>query len=123
MNTSDALYEYLKSEVVPMIARESDFVGGILNGALRVGRKRLAGKLSDNTMLKAVGLLNENGEIEAEMFREFADGMFDGKDSIPLTFAEMLKLLTGVESESELLKGKLWFKRADADKLLELLQR
>ena len=123
MNTADALYEYLKSEVVPMIAKDSDFLGGILNGALRMGRKRLAEKLGDSTLLKATGLLNENGEISAEMFREFADGMFEGKDFVPLSLAEVLKLLTGVDSDSDLLKSRLKLTRADADKLLELLQR
>jgi hypothetical protein len=123
MTTSDALYEYVKSEVVPMIAKDSEFVGGLLNGALRTSRKKLAAKLSDNSMLQAIGLVQENGEINADTFREFADGMFDGKDCIPLSLAELLKLMTGIESDSDLLKSRLKLTRADADKLLELLQR
>lgn len=123
MNTADALYEYIKTEVLPMVSGESEFIGGILSGALRASRKRLSAKLSDSTLLQAMGLLKENGEVDAETFREFAEGMFDKKEIIPITFAEMLKLLTGVESDSDLLKGRLLLKRADADKILELLQR
>lgn len=123
MNTADALYEYIKSEVLPAVSGESEFLGGILSGALRVGRKRLSAKLGDLSVLQAMGLVKENGEIDADSFREFADGMFETKESIPVTFAEMLKMLTGVESESDLLKGKLWLTRADADKILELLKK
>jgi hypothetical protein len=105
-----------------MVSGDSELLGGILNGALRASRKKLAAKLGDATVLQAMGLLKENGEVDAEAFREFADGMFDGKESIPVTFAEMLKLLTGVDSDSHLLKGRLRLTRADADKFLELLQ-
>lgn len=123
MNTSDALYEYLKSEVVPMIARDSEFLGGVINGALRTGRRKLAEKLSGNALLQMTGIVDENGEVNADMFREFADGMFDGKDFVPLSLAEMVKLMTGVDSDSDLLKSRLKLTRADADKFLELLQR
>jgi hypothetical protein len=123
MNTADALYEYVKSEILPMISGESEIIGSILNGALRAGRKKLASKLDGSTVLKAVGLLNENGEVDAETFRDFTEGMFEQKESIPITLAEMLKLLTGVESDSDLLKSRLVLTRADADKILELLQR
>lgn len=122
MNTADALYEFLKTEVVPAIAGDSEFTAALINGALRAGRKKISPKLTGNPMLQAVGLANENGEVDAEAFRDFADGMFDGKDSITTTIGELVKLATGIESESPLLAGELTLTRADADKFLALLQ-
>jgi hypothetical protein len=123
MNTADAVYEYLKTEVLPMVSSNSEFIGGVLNGALRAGRKRLTAKLNDVSILHVMGLIKDNGEVDAESFREFASGMFEQKESIPVTLAEMLKILTGVDSDSDLLKSRLILTRADADKFLELLQR
>ena len=123
MNTADAVYGYLKTEVLPLVSGDSEFVSGMLNGALRVSRKRLAEKLSDISILQVMGLIKSNGEVDAESFSEFASGMFEEKESIPVTLAEVLKMLTGVDSDSDLLKSRLVLTRADADKFLELLRR
>lgn len=122
MNTADALYNFLKEEVVPIIAGDSEITAAIINGALRTGRKKIAPKLTGNPLLQAVGLASESGEVDAEAFREFADGMFDGKDSISVSISELVKLATGVESDSPLLAGELTLTRADADRFLALLQ-
>jgi hypothetical protein len=123
MKTADALYEYLRTEVVPMIAGDSEFAASLINGVLRSSRKKLAPKLTGGPLLQAIGLADENGEVDADAFREFADGMFDGKDSISVSIGELVKLATGFESESPLLAGRLTLTRADADKILGLLLR
>ena len=123
MNTADAIYEYLKAEVVPAIAGDSEITGAIITGALRASRKKFAPKLTGNSMLQAIGIADEAGEVDAEVFGDFIDGMFDGKEKVSVTIAELLKLATGVESESPLLAGELTLTRADADKFLELLRR
>ena len=123
MNTADALYEFLKSEVVPMLAGSSEMTAAIINGALRASRKKLTPKLTGNSMLQAIGLSDESGEVDPEVFGDFVDGMFEGKEKVSVTITELLKLATGVESESPLLAGALTFTRADADKFLELLRR
>ena len=122
MNTADALYNFLKEEVVPMIAGDSVFTASLINGALRTLRKKFAPKLTGGPVLQAVGLANENGEVDAEAFREFADGMFEGRDSITVTIGELVKMATGFDSESPLLAGELTLTRADADRFLALLQ-
>lgn len=123
MNTADAVYEFLKMEVVPVVSGGSEFTAAIINGALRAGKKKLTAKLADNPLLQATGIVNSQGVIDQESFAEFADGMFDGKDSISISLAEMIKFATGVESASPLLEGKLKFTRSDADKFLELLKK
>ena len=122
MNTADAIYEYLKSEVVPMIAGDSEITAAIINGALRASRKKFAPKLTGNPLLQAIGVSDESGAVDVEAFREFADGMFDGKDRVSVSLSELLKLATGFETESPLLAGELTLTRADADRFLELLQ-
>ena len=123
MKTADALYEYMRSEIVPMIAGESELTGAILNGALRAGRKKLAGKLTDNPALQALGMVDANGEADPEVFKEFADGVFDGRERLSLSIADVLKYATGVELQSDLLQSKLHFTRADADNFLSLLRQ
>lgn len=123
MNIPDALYEYAKSEIIPMIAAESDFSAGLLNGILRAGRKKIAVNVSDNSMLKTIGVIKDDGQIDNEAMKDFFDGFFDGKESMPVSLAEILKTLTGIDSDNELLVRKIKFTRADADRLLELLSR
>jgi hypothetical protein len=123
MNTADALYEYMRTEIVPMIAGESELTGAIINGALRAGRKKITGKLAENGTLHALGLVKPNGEADPDMFKEFADGVFDGREKLTLSIADMLKYATGIELHSELLQSKLHFTRADADSFLSLLRQ
>jgi hypothetical protein len=123
MNTADALYEFLKSEVVPMISGNSEITAAVINGALRASRKKLTPKLTGGPLLQAIGLSNESGEVDPDVFGEFVEGMFEGKEKVSVTIAELLKLATGVESDSPLLSGALTLTRVDADKFLELLLR
>lgn len=123
MNTADAVYEFLKTEVVPVIAGDSEFAAAIINGALRAGKKKLTAKLADNPLIQATGIINAQGAVDQESFAAFADGMFDNKDAVSISLAEMVKFATGIESDSPLLEGKLKFTRSDADKFLELLKK
>jgi hypothetical protein len=123
MNITDALYEYAKTDILPMIAGESEFTAGLLAGALRASRKKINVKIGENSMLQAIGLVQENGELDNEVLRDFFDGVFEGRENMPVSLAELLKLTTGIDSENELLQGKIKFTRADADRLLNLLSR
>lgn len=123
MNITDALYEYAKAEIIPMVAGESELTAGLLAGALRASRKKINIKIADNSMLKAIGLVGEAGEIDTEVLRDFFDGAFEGRENMPVSLAELLKMATGIDSENELLQGRIKFTRADADRLLELLAR
>lgn len=123
MNIVDALYEYAKAEIIPMIAAESEFTAGLLNGVLRTGRKKISVNVADNSMLRQLGFIQEDGQIDHEAMQEFIDGFFDGKESMPVSLAEVLKTLTGIDSENELLARKIKFTKADANRLLELLSR
>lgn len=123
MTITDALFEYLRAEIVPMIAGESELVGALLSGALRTGRKKVSGSFGNSELLKAMGLTGENGDIDADAFREFADGMFEQKDVIAVSLAELLKLATGIDSASPLLEDRIKITRSDADRFLSLLQQ
>ena len=121
MNITDAIYEYAKSEVIPKIAGESQLTAGILNGLLKAGKKKIALKISDNSMLKSIGMIQEDGEINAETLKDFFDGVFENRDTLPITLAELLKTATGISSDNELLQGTIKITRADADRIIELL--
>lgn len=121
MKVSEAVVAYLQSEIVPHIAGESELTAAILNGAMRAGRKRLADKLGDMEMLRSIGITDESGNADPEFFREFMEGMFEGREKVSVSLAELLKLATGVESASPLLADKLTFTKGDADKFLSYL--
>lgn len=123
MNITDALYEYAKSEIVPMIAGDSPLTAGLINGALRASRKKINIQIADNAMLKAIGIVQDNGEIDQESLRGFFDGVFEGRENLPVSLADLLKTATGISSDSELLQDTIKFTRADADRLLDLLAR
>jgi hypothetical protein len=123
MNITDALYEYAKAEIVPMIAGESELTAGILNGVLKASRKKITVKISDDSILKAVGLVQDDGNIDMEILRDFFDGAFEGKEILSVSLADLLKITTGITSDNELLKDKIKFTRSDGDRLLELLAR
>lgn len=123
MNITDALYEYAKSEIVPMIAGDSPLTAGLINGALRASRKKINIQIADNAMLKAIGIVQDNGEIDQESLRDFFDGVFEGRENLPVSLADLLKTATGISSDSELLQDTIKFTRADADRLLDLLAR
>lgn len=123
MNIADVVYEYLRSEIIPKIAGESEITAGLLNGALRVGRKKISLRVEDNAILKSIGLIDSDGAIDKENLKEFFDGVFDGKEKYNVSLSEVLKMLTGISSDSELLQGELKFSRADAEKFLSLLSR
>lgn len=123
MNITDALYEYAKSEIVPMIAGDSPLTAGLINGALRASRKKINIQIADNAMLKAIGIVQDNGEIDQESLRDFFDGVFEGRENLPVSLADLLKTTTGISSDSELLQDTIKFTRADADRLLDLLAR
>lgn len=123
MNITDALYEYAKTEIVPMIAGDSPLTAGLINGALRASRKKINIQIADNAMLKAIGIVQDNGEIDQESLRDFFDGVFEGRENLPVSLADLLKTATGISSDSELLQDTIKFTRADADRLLDLLAR
>jgi hypothetical protein len=123
MNITDALYEYAKSEIVPMIAGDSPLTAGLINGALRASRKKINIQIADNSMLKAIGIVQDNGEIDQESLRDFFDGVFEGREILPVSLADLLKTATGISSDNELLQDTIKFTRADADRLLDLLAR
>ena len=123
MNIPDALYEYAKSEIVPMVAGESELMSGLLNGVLKASKKKIAGKLSDNQMLSNIGLLKDNGEIDIETVRDFFDGVFESRENLPISLADILKAVTGISSDNEMLQDKIKFTRADADRVMDLLVR
>jgi hypothetical protein len=123
MNLAEAVIEYLRVEVVPRIAGESGFTAAVLSGALRTGKKRIAEKIESYSMLSALGVTDEQGNADADAVADFFDGAFEGREKINAPFAELFKIATGVESESELLEGDLIFTRKDADKFLEILKR
>lgn len=121
MNTEEAVYEFIKNEIIPHISRGSEMTAAILSGALRARKKQIAEKLSSSPAIQALGFLKENGSIDKEAAAEFAAGMFDGRDKVTVTVAEIVKASTGLELHSELLQDRLHFTRADIDKFLSLL--
>lgn len=123
MNIADALYEFARTEIIPMIAGESQFTAGLLNGVLRASRKKITVQVADNSMLKAIGLVQDNGEVDTETLKDFFDGVFENNDVLPISLADILKAATGISSDNELLQDKLKITRADADKLMNLLAR
>lgn len=138
MKLIDAMYEYLKTEIIPLVSGNSEFTGALLNGALRTGRKKLAGKFANPAVFQTLGLTTEDGSVDPEAFGEFADGFFEGKDVVALPISDIIGTLTGLDTSSPLLgemlkllpgidpgvlDDKLKFTRADADKLLEMLRR
>ena len=123
MKVSEAVFEYLKSEIVPHIAGDSEMTAAILSGMLRASRKRIADKISQNELIRNSGLLDANGCADPEMVKEFAAGMFEGREKISVSLAELVKMVTGLESSSPLLQGKISFTSADADKFIALLNQ
>ena len=123
MQVSEAVFEYLKSEIVPHIAGESELTSAILNGALRASRKRIAEKISQNEIIRNSGFLDENGYADPEMVKEFAAGMFEGREKVSISLSEIVKIFTGVESSSPLLAGTISFTSADAEKFIALLNQ
>ena len=123
MKVSDAIIEYLKAEVIPHIAGESDFTAAVINGALRTGKKKISEKISSFSVLEQLGVCDHDGNIDPDAAKEFVDGFFEGREKVGISLSEIMKSLTGIECESELLAGKLNFTRKDGEKLLELLKR
>jgi hypothetical protein len=106
-----------------MIAGDSPLTAGLLNGALRASRKKINIQIADNSMLKAIGIVQDNGEVDQESLRDFFDGVFEGREILPVSLADLLKTATGISSDNELLQDTIKFTRADADRLLDLLAR
>ena len=123
MNIQDAIYEFARQEIIPMIAGESELTAGLLNGVLRASRKKIAINLTENSMLKAVGFVNENGDIDNEVVKDFFDGVFENRDCIPVSLADMVQTITGIKSDNELLKDRIKITRADADRLLDMISK
>ena len=123
MNIQDAIYEFAKQEVIPMIAKKSELTAGILNGVLRAGRKKITVKLSDNSTLKAIGIVDEEGNIDKDILEDFFEGVFEQKQTVSVTLADLLKAATGIESDNDLLQDMLSFTKADAENFLNLLSK
>ena len=123
MNIQDAIYEFAKQEIIPMIAGESELAAGLLNGVLRASRKKIAINVSENSMLKTIGFVNDDGNIDSEVVKDFFDGVFDNRDCIPVSLAELVQALTGIKSDNELLKDRIKITRSDADRLLDMISK
>lgn len=122
MKISDLLFEFIRREIIPSVSKESSFTGALLNGALRAGRKKINVTLN-SPILTGLGLISEDGEVDAETAAEFIRGMFEGRETVVVPVAEVVKMATGLESESPLLKGELTLTRSDAEKLIALLHQ
>lgn len=123
MQVSEAIVEYIKAEIIPVVAGGSELTGAILAGALRAGRKRIAGSVAESELLRSFGIVDASGNADTEMVKDFVEGAFEGRDKISVSLAEVMKVVTGVDSSSELLQRKLSFSKGDADKFIELLKR
>ena len=121
MNTSDAVYEYLRTEIIPHISAKSELTGAILSGALRARKRQITEKISGNATIQNLGFFNEAGEFDKQAAAEFAAGMFEGRDSVRISVAELIEMATGFRSDSDLLQDKLIFRKADIDKFISLL--
>lgn len=120
MNIQDAVYQFAKSEIIPLLAGENEFLAGLINGALRAGRKKINIK---SPMLQNIGLVDDNGEINSDNAKEFFDGVFDEREKLRVSLAELLKMSTGIDSDNILLQDKITFTRSDAERFLELLNK
>lgn len=137
MNIENALYEFVKAEIVPMIAGNSEFAAALLNGALRSARKKFTFNLDNNTVLQTLGLVGENGKINEENLKEFAAGMFENKDVVRLPLQQLGSAFFGKDfdfekletvialagGDEEFFKGDLKFSRSDFDRFLQILQK
>lgn len=123
MKLTEAMIVYFQSELMPHLVGDSEIGSALLNGAMRVGRKRIADKIGNFELLRAFGITDEEGNADLDMVREFMDGVFDNREKVRVSLAEVLKLLIGVESESPLLADKLTFTKNDAEKFIELLMQ
>lgn len=121
MNITDALYEFAKTEIIPMIAGESELTAGLLNGVLRASRKKVSVNIADNSMLKAIGIIQESGEVDTESLKDFFDGVFERKEIFSVSLKDLLKTVTGIDSDNELLRDKITFTRSDAERLMNIL--
>ena len=121
MNITDAIYEFAKTEIIPMIAGESELTAGLLNGVLRASRKKVSVNISDNSMLKAIGIIQESGEVDTESLKDFFDGVFERKEIFSVSLRDLLKTVTGIDSDNVLLRDKITFTRSDAERLMNLL--
>lgn len=121
MNITDAIYEFAKTEIIPMIAGESELTAGLLNGVLRASRKKVSVNIADNSMLKAIGIIQESGEVDTESLKDFFDGVFERKEIFSVSLKDLLKTVTGIDSDNELLRDKITFTRSDAERLMNIL--
>ena len=121
MNITDAIYEFAKTEIIPMIAGESELTAGLLNGVLRASRKKVSVNIADNSMLKAIGIIQESGEVDTESLKDFFDGVFESKEIFSVSLKDLLKTVTGIDSDNELLRDKITFTRSDAERLMNIL--
>jgi hypothetical protein len=72
----------------------------------------------DADVIKALGIIKENGSVDKDAAAEYAAGMFEQKESISVSVAEIVKFATDFELNSELLKDRLIFSKADLEKFL-----
>ena len=123
MEVSQAIVSYIQTEVIPGIAGRSELTAAILNGVLNASRKKIAEKVGSLELLQSLGVTGSDGSADPEVLKDFVEGMFQGRDSVSVNMAEVVKILTGVESASPLLQGKLTFRKADGEKFLEYLNK
>lgn len=123
MKVSEAIVEYLNAEIIPNIAGDSEMTAAILSGALKASKNKITEKINSWELLKTLGAIDQGGNAAPEVFENFLTGMFEKKEKVSTSLAEIVKVLTGVDSSSSLLQGKLSFSLDDAQKFLDLLKK
>ena len=69
-------------------------------------------------MLKAIGIIQESGEVDTESLKDFFDGVFGRKEIFSVSLRDLLKTVTGIDSDNELLRDKITFTQSDAERLI-----
>lgn len=123
MKFSDAIVVYIRDHVIPNVAGDSEFTAALLSGALNSGKKRFAASLGKMDLLKKFGFVDQNGNADPEMVKDFVEGFFENREKVCVSLAEIVKFITGVDSSSPLLDGRIAFTRDDSNAFLDLLKK
>lgn len=134
MNVSEALMEYIKTEIIPVVSGGSEMASAIMSGALRASKRRIAANPTVNNLLQTLGVQDDAGNVDNELVTEFLQGMFEGRENISVSYAELIKTMTQKDvtpiaevinayTGIDLINDKVTFSPADAEKFMALLKR
>lgn len=134
MNVSEALMEYIKTEIIPVVSGGSEMASAIMSGALRASKRRIAANPTVNNLLQTLGVQDDAGNVDNELVTEFLQGMFEGRENISVSYADLIKAMTKKDvtpiaevinayTEIDLINDKVTFSPADAEKFMALLKR